>query len=128
LFKRFLPARQTVEVRVMMDLDRLISEPVGFMLHGKIRCVKPLTQKNFMYMTNELAALDTIRLSGERDPAKIRKAYLELFRKACEPITEDDLTKMTDAQIGALVQQIIECVTGRAQASGEKKTLQIRSA
>lgn len=128
MLKRFLPARQAVEVRVVTDLDRLISEPVGFMLHGQVRRIKPLTQENFLYMVNELAALDMLRSEKERNPEKIRAAYMALFKKACEPITDEDLKRMTDAQIGALVQQIIECVTGRAQASGEKKTLQIRLA
>lgn len=121
-----MPAREAVEVKVIVDLDRLISESVGFMLHGKLRRIKSMTQENFLRVVNELAALDLMRAKSERDPKALHAAYIKLFKQACEPINDEDLNKMTDAQIGALVQNIIECVTGRAQASGEKKTLKIR--
>lgn len=126
MFGLFRPSRATVEVRVVADLDRLVSESVGFMLHGKVRRIKPLTQETFLKVINELATLDMLRTSKDFEPIKLRKAYLSLFSKACEPMSDSDLKQMTDAQIGALVQQIIECVTGRAQASGEKKNLQKR--
>lgn len=126
MWGRFKPSRAAAEVRIVVDLDRLVSEPMGFMLHGQARRIKPMTQETFLRVTNEIAALDMLRLKRDFDPEKLRKAYLSLFEKACEPITDADLKRMTDAQIGALVQNIIECVTGRAQASGEKKTLASR--
>lgn len=123
MFARFLPTRKKEEVNIVMDLDRLISDSVGFMLHGKVRHIKPLNLQNFFEVTNEIAKLDLMRQAKETDRDTLRKAYFSLFKKACEPITEDDLKKMGDAQIAALVQQILNCVTGHAQASGEKKTL-----
>jgi hypothetical protein len=126
MFGRFKPARSKVEVKVLVDLDRLISESVGFMLHGEVRRIKPITQETFLYVINELAALDLMRQGKVSSLEELRVAYLALFKKACEPFNDDDLKKMTDAQIGALVQKIIDCVRGTAQASGEKKTLLIK--
>lgn len=124
MFGRFRPSRsQENEVKVIVDLDRLVSESVGFMLHGKIRRIKPMTQEQFFIVVNEIASLDMIRTKKDFNAVTLRKAYLTLFKKACEPITDEDIKKMTDAQIAALVQQILDCVRGKAQVSTEKKTL-----
>ena len=125
MFGRLRPSRsQANEVKVVVDLDRLVSESVGFMLHGTVRRIKPITQEQFFFVINELAALDSMRLGKEYTLEDLRKAYLSLFKKACEPIDDNDLKRMTDSQIAALVQQIVDCVRGRAQVSAEKKTPQ----
>lgn len=123
MFGRFRPARDNGnEVKVIVDLDRLISQSVGFMLHGKVRRVKPMTMDTFLFVTNELAALDVLRQQKTHDYVGLRKAYAKLIKRACEPISDHEIKLMTDPQIAALIQHIIDCVRGNGQMSAEKKT------
>lgn len=122
MFGRFKPARDQQDVKVVVDLDRMVLEQRGFRFNGKVYMVKPMKHKIWLGVCNELAALNLIANSGKPfDRAQVRKTYWKLISKAVDGLSSAAVEQMTDAQMGALVQLVIECVTGKAYV--EKKTL-----
>lgn len=118
------PTRQKVpeNVQVVADLDKLISEPVAFRFQGKVHLIKPMDVKTFLKTCNELTRLDDLRSKKEIANKELIDAYANLFCAVCDTISIADVYEMTQAQVSALLQQILECVTGKGHLSGEKKT------
>jgi len=124
-----MPARISYDdVKVVADLDRMISDPVGFRFQGKIHVIKPMTQEVFLRAASAFAKMDQMRKDPVYDPEKLIAVYVDLFNKVCDTIGENEIRSMTDAQRGAVVQQIVDCITGRAHADEDKKKTQNRSA
>jgi hypothetical protein len=128
LFK-LTPARQAIpsdDTRVIVDLDRVVNDPVGFRWKGKVHLIKPMDTKTFLKVTNELAGLEALRKKPEKVSQKeILLAYWKVFHAAVGTISWADIQDMTLPQIGILTSQIMECVSGKAYAdSAQKKTLE----
>ena len=112
--------------RIVTNLDRLVAEPVGVMLLGKRRIVKPITTEQFLKLSRELAAIDMLRMKAQTEPLdekEVVEKYSELFKIAVEPFSGDDMNKMTYPQMAALFQVILDCVGGKAQVEDEKKNV-----
>jgi hypothetical protein len=111
-------------VEIVTDLDRLISNGVGFKWNGKVHVIKPMKNRTFLLMLNELGKMDQLNKSGIRDQREIVRAYARLFAVVCDTISFRDVEEMTQAQIRALFGQIMACVMGQAQVKEqEKKTV-----
>lgn len=118
-----MPTRDSFNeyVPVVVDLDRMISRTVAFRFMGRIHKINPMTQENFLKVVNGLARLDALRTRKDITLDDARKEYANLFTKCIDSISYDDVKMMTEAQISALLKQIIDCVTGTAHADPEKK-------
>lgn len=124
-FKKLRPARDAYdEVKVVADLDRMISDPVGFRFQGKVHVIKPMTQEVFLKTASAFAKMDQMRKDPVHDVDKLISVYVELFSRCCDTIGVKEVRAMTDSQKGAIVQQIVDCITGRAHVDDSKKKLQ----
>jgi hypothetical protein len=125
---RIRPARNKAEeAMVVSNLDRLISNPVGVILHGKKRIIKQMTTNHFLVVSRELHELDMLRRRSESnevlDEKEVAQKHCDLFKSCVEPFDSYDMDKMTYPQIAALFQVILDCVGGKAQVVEEKKNL-----
>lgn len=103
------------------DLDALSDSKVPFKFGGKIHYLRPMRTKEFFAATNQLANMDNLRERGSVTAEELVEAYYGLFSSVCETITRDDVLSMTQPQCIALLQLVLDTVTGRAQADIEKK-------
>lgn len=108
-------------VAIVSDLDKMISEPIAFRLHGKVHSIKPLSVKEFYKYSNALA-----RLNGLRDKDQVGKddlidSYFVLFSSVIDSFTIKDLENMTQVQVSALFQLILDAVRGRAYTDEEEE-------
>lgn len=115
------------DVRIVTDLDRMVSDPVGFRWNGKVHIIKPMSNEVFLGVFNELARMDAINqeiIKGATiDRDGITLAYASLFGIVCDTIKLKDVRQMTNAQMTGLFKEIMECVTGKAHAEvSQKKT------
>ena len=120
------PTRKVENVQVVADLDKLIAEPIAFRWNGKVHTIKPLTTKQFFKVTQELAEVDLMarKVKEDRDSVtaeRLMEMYANLFASVCDTIGKREVAEMQQAQIGALLNLVIECVTGKVHASDEKK-------
>lgn len=111
----------------MVDADRLIAKPVGIRFQGIIHTIKPMSQKVFIETVDALAALDGMKTKPDLNREQLDSAYARLFARCSDTLGKFEVVSlMTDAQKGAVLQQIIECVTGRVQDEDDqtkKKTI-----
>jgi hypothetical protein len=102
---------------VISDLDAMVSEPVGFVLHGRTHVIKPITLEEFYKFVNAWTAVLSWKDSEKVGPREYLSGLTALFQSVCDSITPDDVSKLTQAQAGALFSLIVESVTGKAQAA-----------
>jgi hypothetical protein len=116
------PARQEApeDTRVVVDLDKMAAESIGFRYKGRIHQIKPMSTERFLNCCNELAALDKLWKSTKVDHKQLADRYAGLFSAVCGTITKTDVYEMTLAQRGALMQQVLEIVQGKAFSSEKK--------
>ena len=121
----FRPARTAKidESKVVVDLDRLIAEPVYFRLKGTIHAIKPMTTRTYLSVTNEIGKMQNLRGEAEPDTKAVFDGYLRLFQTVCDTISEKDIMDMNLPQRAALIQEILRHVSGRVEADqvDEKK-------
>lgn len=116
-------AEKSPEIRIVADLDRLVSDSVGFRFKGQVHVIKPMSNKTFLGVLGQLASMDELQKSGVRDRERVIEVYAGLFATVCDSITREDVDTMEPAQISLLFKEIMACVTGRAQIEmAEKKT------
>jgi hypothetical protein len=121
MFGRFKPRREAEDVRVVADLDRMLGDLPGFRFQGRIYRVKAMNTAVWLQLCNELAGLNLRMKDSGFDRAEVRKRYSSLLGKAVDGIRFEDVDRMTDAQLGAVVQLVVECVTGKAYVEDPKK-------
>ena len=115
------PSRaQSKPTDVIADLDALISNDVGFIFQGKTHRIKAITTENFFNVTNAIAKLDSMR-NGKYTKADLLGTYAGIFSSVCDTIGPSDIENMTQAQVGALFQLILDCVTGKSQVTDLEK-------
>lgn len=125
-FRRFKPARQEIpsDIKMIVDLDRLISEPVGFRFRGRVHQIKPLTNAQFFRVINDFTQLQWLAKQEKVDHQQVIGGYAKIFQTCCPTISNNDVASMTPSQMAALFQQIHDIVTGKAfSPDEEKKTL-----
>lgn len=99
----------------VVDLDALIAEPVTFRFEGKTHVVQPIDTRTYLAVTNELIKIQGLLKSEKAEKKEVIESYAAIFSAVCETISIKDVERMTLAQTGALLQMIMECVSGRAQ-------------
>lgn len=108
---------------LVSDLDKMVAEPVPFKWRGEIHFLKPITTKEFMQVSEGMAYLDKCMKEGKFNPHDLVKGYARVFSSMCDTIGLKEVEDMTQAQIGALYNLVLETVTGKIHA--EKKTLKM---
>lgn len=125
ILRKIVPeSRNDGSIHVVVDLDRMIAKPVGVEFKGKIHFIKPMSQEVFMSTVNGMARLDMMRKRSDLTKDELINAYTDVFSKCCDTIHKKQVLEMTDAQIGAFFQHVIDCITGRAHADDQKKNIQ----
>ena len=115
------------EARVILDLDRLGKETVGFRLGGRVHKIALLDTQTFLNVINDLASLDMLR---SQNPPKLRlvaAGYAKVITRCVPTMTTSDVYSMTVPQRAALMQQIIEIISGKAFSDSQKKTAEIQA-
>ena len=113
--------KKSSKVEMIADLDAILSESVTFRLHGKIHTLKPLTVEEFLVYSRSLCNLVDLKEKETVTPSELVDCYYDLAHSVCSTIVREDIEKMTQGQVAALYQTILDTVTGKA--FGEKKTL-----
>jgi hypothetical protein len=113
---RFLPTRQksrpATNSEMVADLDALLTHSVEFQLHGKVYRIEPLTTEQFFHLTNEYANLMDVRTKSGMSADEIIGVYHSFISVAVPDITREDISNMTQQQVGGLLQIIIGLITG----------------
>lgn len=103
-------------VKVISDLDALISQPIGFKYLGKDHIIEPMTTENYIEVCQGLYDMDIVARRKEDDPEfekdAIYAAYFRFIHSVCKTITLEDLKKAKIAQLHALIALIIKHVKG----------------
>jgi len=101
--------------QVVSDLDALVAEPIAFRFKGRVHEIKPISTLELLKFTNAFAALQT--LQGKSDTvtvAELVDAYAGVIASVCPTITREHVEDMTQAQVSALFQLVMDSVTGKA--------------
>jgi hypothetical protein len=110
---------------VVSDLDAIAGKEVAFKWRGRKYLIRPMTTEQFFNLSRQLVELDKLTHvkddNGDALLGRWAAAYAKLFKIACPEITLNDVEDMTQAQIAALFNLILECVAGKAQVDIEKK-------
>ena len=102
------------EAVVVSDLDAMVANPVAFRLHGKVHRMRPITVKEFFAVSNALLSLERLKSDDRLTDEQIIDLYFQIIHSVCDSVTKNDIKSMTHAQAGALIQLIVDHVTGRA--------------
>lgn len=126
MFKKFfnrklMPARSSHSEQIA-DLDAMIVEAVSFKLHGKIHTIKPLTTEQFLLLSSNLNKVYALRDKGEVTADNLIDAYYELMHTASPTIKRKDIAEMSQYQVSALFELVVETITGKLFAE-KKKTI-----
>lgn len=109
------------EAAIVSDLDAMVANPIAFRLHGKVHYLKPVTVKEFFAYANALAGLERLKSDEKLSDEQIVELYSQLIQSVCETVKADDVKLMTHAQATALLQLVIDHITGRAHAPAPKQ-------
>lgn len=127
LFAKFKSAPKS-QAKVIADLDALISEPIAFKFGGRVHLIQPIQTSEFFVITNKLAKMDLLRAKSEISKEELLKAYEDVICSACKTIKPKDIASMTQTQLAAIFQLILDCLTGKAyiESEDEKKNSQMK--
>ncbi len=114
------PVENSSFVPVVVDLDRMLSTSVGIRFRGRIHKINPMTLETFLKTINEIARLDALRKKENVPVKEVRDGYYRVFDK-CSDTLGSAAKDMNDAQIAAVLRQVVECVTGKAYAQNDQK-------
>lgn len=124
LFQKLRPTRQKYlesATNSVADLDAMLVEPVSFKLHGKTHVIKPLNVEQFMILSVALVDIMELQKQQNISPETLIEKYYALISSACDSITKQDIREMSQQQVSALFNIVIETITGKVFT--EKKTL-----
>jgi hypothetical protein len=109
------------QAKVVADLDVIDVKPVAFRFNGETHLLKPVTTKEFLKASESFAKMDAMSKSDNQVPIEeVIDVYADLISSLCDTVNRDDILNMSQAQVAALLQLIIDHVTGRV-VKDEKK-------
>lgn len=113
-----MPARaKSQDYSVVLDLDELLTKPVGFQVLGRTYTVRPVSTETFLKLANVLgeiqALIKSIGEGAEAHDVQIYEAYHRYISVLCPEFTLDTLKKMQLPQVHGLVNLIIKHATGQ---------------
>lgn len=129
LLSKIMPTRSDAQAntRLVADIDKIVAEPVGFMLLGRVRILKPITTEEFLEFTKAYNNLAILAEKEKVTPADYIFGVYRVFKTVCDDISKKDLRKMSHVQIGAVHSLIMRSISGEifteSQEDFEKKTL-----
>jgi hypothetical protein len=122
--KNFKPTRDANEsAELVTDLDALVNERISFRLGGKTYTIKPLSAGEAFVVWNNLSRLDHLRTQNEVSYSEVLNFYADLFKSVCPDITRKHVEDMSQTQCAALLQLVLDTVTGRVFTDGKKKAM-----
>jgi hypothetical protein len=110
------------EVRVVSDLDAILTRTVAFTFNGRTHKIPPLALSDFLLLTEGMARIESLKTKMTLSEAEVLDAYEALFRPACPTLRRREIDQMTVQQIGALHELIVKHVIGAKQFETEKKS------
>lgn len=103
-------------IKIIADIDAIISEPVGFIFQGQTYEIHPVDTESFMRVANSLHEVQRIlqdRGQGKSiDEEEVYQAYLKFIQPLCPRIGLKELKAMKLPQIDALVNLIFKHIRG----------------
>jgi hypothetical protein len=110
LAERF--ASKKPSARVVTDLDAIIREPIAVTLHGKTHVIKPVLVEEFFSLSNALAAISDIAGADKVTLDEVIDGYYGVISSVCPTITKSDIRQSSHSQIAALLQLVMDHVSG----------------
>lgn len=121
---KFKPTRSAhEEPEIIADMDALISEPSYFKLHDKVHKISPMLVGEFFRVSEALAGIHKLDEVDKITLSECIDKYYNIIHAVCPTITKMDIQNASQAQIAAVLQHVIEHITGVAHTSEKKKTL-----
>jgi hypothetical protein len=115
-------AKAAREQDVVTDLDAIIAEPVKFRFNGKIHTLNPIHLDEFLKFTNAQNSLsNALKAEGGLTADLLAESYFSVISSVCDDLTLNDIKSMSQAQIAALYQLVIDLVTGQVDYGDGKK-------
>lgn len=112
---------------VVADLDKILVDPVYFVWRKKQRKIKPIDVEHLLRVSEALARLDFLRQSPDAVKQLTTKdlldAYHDVIKSVCDDIPRKELDEVNLVQLGAMIQLIMDSMTGKINSS-EKKNKQ----
>lgn len=129
MFGRFLPtrskAKQRIEQggtsRIVADLDKIKSEPVGFYLFEKLHVIRPLSVEEFFGYVEKYVDLMDLKKEVDVKPEELINRYYQCFSKVIPTLKKSDVENMTQQQCAALYELVMDTITGRVFTDEKKK-------
>lgn len=121
--------KQDSHTLIVRDLDKLVAEPVSFKLHGKVHTLNPVTVEEFWKFSEAMTKMNELTKRDGVTIEEVKLGYLTIFQALCPTITEQDVSNMTQPQVGALLQFVVDTIRGESQLEdydAQKKNPQIR--
>lgn len=109
--------------QVVADIDAIEVRPVAFKWKGKLHTIKPVSTKEYLKVTEVFGKMDALGKTSNYTVEQLVDVYAELIMTLCNTIKREDILEMSQAQVGALLQLVIDHVTGRVAQDEKKKTL-----
>lgn len=120
LFAKRTKGTQPQPAKIASDLDALVSEAIAFKIHGKVHTLNPVTVQEFLNFSYALTHAQSLQAQTVVSPEELIDVYFQVFASVCNTITKEDVKDMTQAQIAALFQLIVDSIMGKVQGeSGE---------
>lgn len=113
LIQKLMPSRsEHTPVKVIADLDALISQPIGFKYLGKDFIIDPMTTENFIQITKALHDMEVALKADGMDQDAIYLTYYNFIHALCKSITLSDIKKAALPQLHALMALLIKHIKG----------------
>jgi len=109
------------EPLIVADLDQIICEPVAFKFGGKAHYLKPVSTKEFLKVTEVFAKMEKLGKENKYTVEELVDVYADLISSLCDTIGKKELLTMSQIQVGALFQLILDHVTGKNLSEEAKK-------
>lgn len=116
------PARTAaMEAEIVSDLDAIVVKPVSILWQGHAHVLKPISTKEFLLATEAMAKMDALSKQGTGvKMEELVDVYAGVIGSVCDTIGKRELMQMSQAQVGALLQTVVDHVTGRIHAPEKK--------
>ena len=113
--QKIMPARSAKDMSLVLDLDDLITKPVGFKFRGKIHRVEAVSAETFMELSESLAAAGNLisNSNGLIAQEEVYNAYQRFVSVLVPDFTVSMLKEMQLPQVHALINLIIKHATGQ---------------
>lgn len=105
---------------IVADLDAMIVENVGFKLHGKQHVIRPLTVEQFMLYAVNLSEIYSLKERNDLSASELIDKYYALISSVCSTVKRSDIEEMSQQQVSALFELIVETVTGKVFVEKKK--------